>query len=583
MNMFSNVNNAKEYFQEYSNTVDASGCPLCKRHFKLKGYVPQHILLHCPIADSTPLSPQLLSQLYYETTNSINRSRSGRPPCTEWNSFSKFLSYSNNPEEGIIYEIEFENGSVSRVRNVSLLRSRSGVSLSKQGYRLRKKGRLPNKEFPTGSSPIASLPQPPIPSVDLIGVPSLPPPTPQIPISKPPKVAPIPAPLFPSIPLIPSVYPGSTNPRSIDYLLSRISLSSSRIKSIKSTISKWCSHISGGGIKSAGALVAQADSFALLILKENCSVSHKRNSLQNMLVFLRTLITYDNAEYVIAKAQAACKFIGIELRKLNIAINKIRAQSSSMENQRLSGKWISAEKIKEISKKALHFVDLLLHKFWTHSGRFPSLNRSTRTLFTSLSLADARFFQACLLWRMFSYWTPQRSGRIESLFYEKNLKWDHEKRTYFFIESIDSQKSAFNRETSLSTLEFPSDLSHALDFNLFFVIPKITNGTLSSTPKPSSVFLTQKGTSCTQESINNLLTRLARSIDPSASPLTCQLLRKLSQSFFFAEHPSLEEIESYNHLSNHSLTTSLLYYKLFINNPSTAMINPPSIVTTIWS
>jgi hypothetical protein len=574
--MFDNIDNVKEYFLEYSNTVDASGCPLCKRCFNTKRYIPTHILLHCPVADNTPLSPQLLSQLYNEinTTNHIRRSSRAvvRSPCLIWSQFAKFLSWEKDPSDGLIYEIQLRSGSVVRVRNVDLLRSRSGESLSKKAYRLRKRGLLRNRPS-----------QPPmIPTIIGDQAPEmmdLPPqtPLPQI-VSRPPTQLSN-APLFPVV-SNPSLYPGSLDPRSLEWIISRITLTAARIKQLRSSINKWAESASG---RSVGLLLQNGESFVIEVVRDSSSSSsHRRNTLQNVLVFLRTLITYESSEFIVAKANAFSKFVGIELRKLNFAIGKLRSQGASIDSQRLSGKWISPETITQVSKCAAEFISFMLNKFWKQDSRFPSLTRSSRSLFSSLTKEDARFYQACLLWRMFALWTPQRSGRIQSLSYGKNLLWDEDKQCYYFRESIDSQKSALIRSTELSTLQVPECLSKALDFNWYFVIPQLSNLPLKSAPTHSSMFLTSIGTPATTESVNNLLTLLVKSVSPTTPRVTCQLLRKLSQSFFFASTPTLEEIEKYNLLANHSLSTSLHYYKLFITNPSDAMKNIPKCHTTLW-
>lgn len=568
--MFDTVNNATEYFLEYSNTVDANGCPLCKRCFNTKRYIPTHILLHCPVADNTPLSPQLLSQLYKDINTTNNNRRSiVRPPCLIWSGFAKFLSFAKDPEEGLIYEIQFRSGSVVRVRNVDLLQSRSGESLSKKGYRLRKRGLL--KELST------DLPILPSPTMEAAistlhnSVPLAVSHTPQRLRS---------TPLFPIIPQMPVLYPGSLDQRSVEWIISRITLTSGRIKQLRSSISKWEESAQG---RSVSLFLQNGESFVVKVVRDSSSsTSHRRNTLQNVLVFIRTLITYESSEFIVAKANAFSKFVGIELRKLNFALGKLRSQGASIDAQRLSGKWISPETIKEVSHKAGLFITFILSKYWKQDSRFPSLTRSSRTLLKSLSQEDARFYQACLLWRMFALWTPQRSGRIQSLHYGKNLLWDPEKSCYFFRETIDTQKSALTRCTELSTLQVHESLSKELDFNLFAVLPLLTSQSPKSSPVDSPMFVTSIGTPATTESVNNMLTRLVRSVVPSSSRVTCQLLRKLSQSFFFASSPTMDEIEKYNLLADHTLSTSLHYYKLFNTNPSEAMNNLPNCHSLMW-
>lgn len=572
--MFDTINNAKEYFLEYSNTVDANGCPLCKRSFITKRYVSTHILLHCPITDNTPLSPQLLSQLYQDitTTNTNRKASTARPRCLIWSGFVSFLSWEKDPQEGLIYEIQLRSGSVVRVRNVDLLRSRSGETLAKKGYRLRKIGQLKERSphLPVLAPYTIEITAP---QVDI----SLPSP-PQM-VSEPPRTLPNP-PLFPIATKVPALYPGSLDPRSVEWIISRITLSSGRIKQLRSSINKWIESARG---PSVGVLLQNGESFIIEVVRQSSSSSsHRRNTLQNVLVFLRTLISYETSEFIVAKANAFSKFVGIELRKLNFAVGKIRSQGASIDAQRLSGKWLSPDTITEVSKKASTFLKLILTKFWKQNSRFPSLTRSSRSLLNSLSPEDARFYQACLLWRMFAMWTPQRSGRIQSLNYGKNLLWDQVKGCYYFRESLDTQKSALVRRTELRTLEVHESLTKEIDFNQFVVIPILTNQSLKTSPVDSPVFLTSIGTPATTESVNNMLTRLVKSVSPSSPRVTCQLLRKLSQSFFFAASPSIAEIEQYNLLADHTLSTSLHYYKLFITNPADAMKNIPSSHTTIW-
>lgn len=577
--MFENVDNTREYFNEYKNSVDNMGCPVCKRHFNTKRYISTHLKLHCPITDNLPISAEVLSQLYLEITNLPHRRRIQRSPCLIWTSFSKFLSFTRDPIEGIVYEVLLKDGSVGTVSNTQLLSSRSGSSLSKRGYRLRKKGTLPERlplnsqAIPTqqhSSQSITPITQVSNNSNIIISSNHIQLPRIQNTNSN--------FPLFPISTTSPVLYPGGTDSRSIDFIISRITLNSTRIKSLKSTIAKWGSFISAP-IRSVCSLILQAEDFAVSIIKEvNCSTSHQRNTLQNIIVFLRTVVTFETSEYNVAKAQAATKFLSIEIRKLNIACNKVRQQSASLDAQRLSGKWISSETMKIVSKKSNEFITLLLSKYWTQNTRFPALTRPTHSLFKRLSIEDARFFQSCLLWRLFALWTPQRSGRVQSLTYYHNLKYDENDTNYYFIESIGTQKCSLYRDTNLSTIRIHPSFSRALDFNLFFIIPKLTSSTLKSNPTRSPVLLTSRGTHCTADSINGMLTRLVRIEVPDAPRITCQLLRKLTQSFFFTDAPTLEDIEKYNLLADHSLSTSLLYYKLFTTNNTNIMTDAPQTV-----
>jgi hypothetical protein len=559
-------------------------CPLCHRSYTRRRYIAQHIAIHCPEADRIPFPNSIISELYKESTNMITiGTRSSR--CTEWSNVRSITGW--NKDQGLTYEIQLKNGSISYVAAKDLLKSKSGSALVKLGYRLRKSGSIPERSS-TLDHTVQSHQPPRIiirssvfasDQVDTQVDPPEPVSTP-IPMITLPVATTIPkeAPLFPIIPPVSAIYPGCADPRSVEYILSRIVLTAGRIKCIRSTITKW--HEYTRAIRSVGTLLDQAENYTVSVLgNTSSSTSHKRNTLQNMLVFLRTLIRYERSEFILIKASAATKFITVELRKLNIAISKIRTQSASLESQKLSGKYISSDLIAKVSKKASTFIKFIMDKFWIHKDtRFPSINRHTRSLYSALAIQDAKFFQVCLLWKLFSYWTPQRSGRIVSLEYDRNLIYDQELSLYYFKEGIDHQKSATARTTPLGTHQMPVELSPVLDFNLFFIIPRITASGLRSIPNASTMLLNSKGGPPTTESVNLMITRLVRAVDPSAPHLTCQTLRKLSQTYFFATDPSQDDIDAYNRLADHTLTTSLLYYKLFVASTQevSVMLNIPS-------
>jgi hypothetical protein len=556
-------------------------CPLCHRSYTRSRYIAYHIAVYCPEADRMPFPNSVISELYKESTNIISTgSRSST--CTEWSSAKRIVSWSK--DQGLTYEIEFKNGSISYVRATELLKSKSGSALAKFGYRLRRSGSIPEQSSYSDRANQASIVVNESPILSVFN--SDPMPThAQVVIThvEPSIILPV-APLFPVQPPIPSIYPGFSNTKSVDYILSRITLTNGRLKCIKSTIAKWCEY--SRGIRTVGSLLDQAENFTLSVLSDpKSSTSHRRNTLQNMLVFLRTLTRYERSEFILIKSAAATKFISVELRKLNIAITKLRSQSASLEAQKLTGKYITADLITQVSKIASSFIKFLMNKYWTHQlTRYPVINRATRSLFNGLAIEDARFFQVCLLWKLFTYWTPQRSGRVVSLEYDNNLIYEPEKGSYYFKEAIDQQKSATSRSTPLTTQQIPDILTPVLDFNRFFILPKVTRSTIVSPPRPSTLLRNSNGGPPSSESINLMITRLIRTVDKDAPHITCQTLRKLSQTYFYATEPSQADIDIYNSLADHTLSTSLLYYKLFISSSQvvSGMLLTPSGHSNIW-
>jgi hypothetical protein len=558
-------------------------CPLCHRSYFRRRYIAHHIAVYCPEADRIPFPNSVISELYKECTNIISTgTRSSR--CTEWSSANRIISWSK--DRGLTYEIEFKNGSISYVPATELLKSKSGSALAKLGYRLRRSGSISERSYIATSTvaPVTVVDQVPI-RTSIFNSDPVPVQVPQTAISLPttPITLPV-APLFPVQLPAPSVYPGYAHHKSIDYIISRITLTEGRIKSIKSTVTKWNQYTQG--IRSVGTIIDQAENFTLSVLSDTSkSISHRRNTLQNMLVFIRTLIRYERSEFILIKSSAASKFISVELRKLNIGISKVRAQSASLESQKLSGKYISSDLITQVSKKASTFIKLLMDKYWTHENtRFPVINRATRSLFNSLAIQDAKFFQVCLLWKLFGYWTPQRSGRVVSLEYDNNLIYEPENCCYYFKEAIDQQKSSTSRSTALSTHQIPVELTPVLDFNRYFIIPKVTKSTLISPPRSSTLLRNTNGGPPSSESVNLMITRLIRTVDINAPHITCQTLRKLSQTYFYAAEPTQAEIDVYNSLADHTVSTSLLYYKLFINSSQvvSGMLQTPTSHSNIW-
>lgn len=581
-----NIENVKTLFSEYYHSSPIPSCPLCKRRINTMHYIATHIAIYCIEADKHPLPNSLLSSIYSSVTNKKKLSLV-RSVCNEWSTVASIIRWCKHPDLGLCYELKFKDGSVSLVPNSVLLKSRSGMTLSKRGYRMRKRNILSELLNPqeTSSSGINRNSSPELPLITLSTPNILSQPTNVPVIHTPPS---IPSPLFPISYSIPSIYPGSAHHGSIPYILSRITLSNQRISLIKSSVRKWEAYCSEP-VKNIGILIHQIESFAVSVIRDsNIQVSHKRNTLQNMMVFLRTLITYEDAQYILIKANSGIKFLCCELRKLNISINKLRTQNSTIESQTVQGKWISTSTISNVSKQARLFTDLLLSKYWTHSStRFPIINRNTKSLFSTLSFADALFFQTALLWRLFSIWTPQRSGRIVSLQYGGNLIYNSTDSKYLFREELCNQKSSQNSSRSLSSIIIHDDLTRLLDFNLFMIIPKLCRSSLTSNPGISSVFVNKNGSPTSADSLNLMITKLIHTVDPSATSkkVTCQMLRRISQTQFFASDPSVEEINKFNKLADHSFQTSLLYYRLFKEASSTlnAMNTTPTNHISIWN
>jgi hypothetical protein len=230
--MFDNINNAQKFFFEYYNNVDASGCPLCKRHFQTKRYIYNHILLHCPVTDNAELSPQLLSQIYHESTNTKKKTPTKRTPCLIWSNFVKFISWEKDIKEGIRYNILLQSGAIVTVRNVELLKSRSGERIAKQGYRLRKRGLL---EHSTINSPATYT------TATILTTAKVPPNNKIISKSTSKRITSSNSPAH----SIPSLYPGASDSSSQAWIVSKITLTAGRIKQLKSTMNKW-SELSGG-------------------------------------------------------------------------------------------------------------------------------------------------------------------------------------------------------------------------------------------------------------------------------------------------------------------------------------------------
>ena len=128
--------------------------------------------------------------------------------------------------------------------------------------------------------------------------------------------------------------------------------------------------------------------------------------------------------------------------------------------------------------------------------RFPDVQRRGFTnLYKSLSLKDAEQFQQCLLWKIFGYWTPQRSGRVADFMVGDTINYDNEQGFYFYKEGLSGalgsafssqsmnrlsgsgligQKGTFARaRESLTTVKFSSELTSYLDFHLFMIRNKL--------------------------------------------------------------------------------------------------------------
>ena len=69
--------------------------------------------------------------------------------------------------------------------------------------------------------------------------------------------------------------------------------------------------------------------------------------------------------------------------------------------------------------------------------RFPDVNsRDFGKLFKSLSVKEADQYQQCLLWKIFGYWTPQRSGRVADFMVGDTINYDNEQEFYYYREGL---------------------------------------------------------------------------------------------------------------------------------------------------
>lgn len=131
----------------------------------------------------------------------------------------------------------------------------------------------------------------------------------------------------------------------------------------------------------------------------------------------------------------------------------------------------------------------LLQEYWLpftkdKGRRFPSnFDREFRSAMMKITYSNAESYQQCLLWKIFGYWTPQRSGRIADFSLGQTIFYDQANQVYYFKEAISStyqarssdrttkgQKGLAIRENQpLVTARFPADLTVYFDFQLFVI------------------------------------------------------------------------------------------------------------------
>ena len=150
---------------------------------------------------------------------------------------------------------------------------------------------------------------------------------------------------------------------------------------------------------------------------------------------------------------------------------------------------MTALQIKKISLSCNLFLQQLINKYWlpftTEKGRqFPSaVDSKFRSAMKRISFTIAESYQQALLWKIFGYWTPQRSGRIADFIVGQTIFYDSEEKSYYFKEAISTdylnlssdrrtkgQKGIAVREDQhLITARFPRELTPFFDFQLFVI------------------------------------------------------------------------------------------------------------------
>lgn len=132
------------------------------------------------------------------------------------------------------------------------------------------------------------------------------------------------------------------------------------------------------------------------------------------------------------------------------------------------------------------------------------------------------------------------------------------------------------------------DLSTFFDAQVFIVRNKIANNyrynSFSDLNANPNFFVNQKGKRISGEFLNRMLRDLAFKSFGSDHPknLSCQGLRRVSQTHFFRSNPSFNEVAMYNKLADHTFVTACYYYRLYKEAETlyNQMNNPPDFILT---
>lgn len=148
------------------------------------------------------------------------------------------------------------------------------------------------------------------------------------------------------------------------------------------------------------------------------------------------------------------------------------------------------------------------------------------------------------------------------------------------------QKGFSQRSSPLQTIKIHPDLTQFFDAQLFLVRNKIINNfnysNFSNIFTNPNFFINNRGNRANSNYLNGMLRDLACKSLGSNYPkrLTCQGLRRVSQTHFFRSNPSFNEVAMYNKLADHTFVTACYYYRLYKEAETlyNQMDNPPEFI-----
>lgn len=180
---------------------------------------------------------------------------------------------------------------------------------------------------------------------------------------------------------------------------------------------------------------------------DHYSISHVKNTTQNLCNLIDLFIIKERSVLWIYKCKTLLTMVRSQLREINNQYKKVRQLDKLEITQISKNNYLNEDQWHKLSVVTGIILNRFIKIYYLpfinqpDQDRFPSPTNSFRALYKKMTHNEALEFQQALLWTIFDYWSPQRSGRIVDFQVGSTLIYDQAKKQWIFTEKPFSQGS----------------------------------------------------------------------------------------------------------------------------------------------